>query len=64
MVLLNDIGQVEAHFRPFGDSPNLDARKVHSLRRMYHGYGNLFGTLDGTPRWHKSIRRSFQSIYR
>jgi hypothetical protein len=26
MVLLGDIGQVEAHFGPFGDSINLDAR--------------------------------------
>jgi hypothetical protein len=26
MVLSDDIGQVEAHFGPFGDSVNLDAR--------------------------------------
>jgi hypothetical protein len=26
MVLLGDIGQAEAHFGPFGDSINLEAR--------------------------------------
>jgi hypothetical protein len=42
MVLLGDIGQVENHFRLFGDSTNLDARMVHGLRRMYHELRNLF----------------------
>jgi hypothetical protein len=32
MVLLGDVGQVEAHFGPFGDSVNLDAIWVHDLR--------------------------------
>jgi hypothetical protein len=32
MVLLVDEAQVEAHFSPFGDSANLDARLVHGLR--------------------------------
>jgi hypothetical protein len=31
MVLQGDVGQVEAHFGPFGDSVNLSARWVHSL---------------------------------
>jgi hypothetical protein len=26
MVLLGDVGQVEAHFGPFGDSTNIEAR--------------------------------------
>ena len=26
MTLLRDVGQVQAHFYPFGDSVNLDAR--------------------------------------
>jgi hypothetical protein len=34
---------VEARFGLFGDSANLDARKVHSLRLMYHRLGNRFG---------------------
>jgi hypothetical protein len=32
MVLLCDIGHVETHFNPFGDSVKLDARLVHNLR--------------------------------
>jgi hypothetical protein len=44
MVLLGDVGQVEAHFRPFGDCINLEAGYVHSLRQMYHGHGNFSGT--------------------
>jgi class 3 adenylate cyclase len=32
MVLLGDVGQVEAHFDPFGDSVNFSARLVHCLR--------------------------------
>jgi hypothetical protein len=42
MVLLADIGQVEARFRPFGDSINPDTRLVHSVHRMYNEHGNLF----------------------
>ena len=43
MVLLGDKAQVEAHFGPFGDSANLDARLVHALRRTYHRLRNRFG---------------------
>ena len=43
MVALGDEAQVEAHFGTFGDSANLDARKVHGLRRTYHRLGNRFG---------------------
>jgi hypothetical protein len=32
IVLLGVEAQVEAHFGPFGDSANLDARSVHNLR--------------------------------
>jgi hypothetical protein len=32
MVLLGDEALVDAHFDPFGDSANLDARLVHGLR--------------------------------
>jgi hypothetical protein len=42
MVLLGDVCQVEACFGPFGDSVSLGVRTVDGLRRMYHGYGNLF----------------------
>jgi hypothetical protein len=50
MVLLGDVGLVEAHFSLFRDSVNLSARWVHGLRRMYHEPRNHFGTPDGTPR--------------
>jgi hypothetical protein len=32
MELLADLGRVESHFSPFGDSANLDARLVRGLR--------------------------------
>jgi hypothetical protein len=43
LVLLHDVGQMEARIGPFGDSVNLNARSVHSLHRMYHRFGNHFG---------------------
>ena len=43
MVLLHDVGQVEACFGLFGDGANLDARQVHRLHRTYHMIGNHFG---------------------
>jgi len=43
MVLLCDVGQVEARFGPFRDSVNLNARWVHGLCRMCNRLGNHFG---------------------
>jgi hypothetical protein len=43
MILLGDEGQVIARLSPFGDSGNLDARKVHGSRRMYHRLRNHVG---------------------
>jgi hypothetical protein len=48
MVLLGDVGQVEACFGPFVDSVNLSARWVDGLHRMYHEHGNHFGN----TRWY------------
>ena len=45
MELLGDVGQIEACFGPFGDSVNLN------LRRMYHGHGNHFGHIQ----WHSNM---------
>jgi hypothetical protein len=42
IILLGDKAQVEARFSLFGDSANLDARYVHSLRRTYHRLRNRF----------------------
>jgi hypothetical protein len=50
MVLLHDVGQVEARFGPFGDSVNLNAREVHGLRQCSLGLQIILGTLDRTPR--------------
>jgi hypothetical protein len=41
--LLGDEVQVEARFRPFGDSATLGARLVHGLCRMYRRLRNRVG---------------------
>ena len=51
MVLLGDEAQVEARFGLFGDSANLDARWVHSLRRACHRLRNRFGR----TRWNSEL---------
>ena len=53
MVLQGDEAQLEARFGSFGDSPNLDARSVHGLRRTYHRLGNGFGR----TRWNSKVTR-------
>ena len=50
MELLVDMGHVESHFRPFGDSVSVGARWVHGLRQTYHRLINRIGRTDGTPR--------------
>jgi hypothetical protein len=50
MELLGDEAQVKARFGPFGDSANLDAGKVHGLRRTFYRLRNHFGRTDGAPR--------------
>ena len=42
MVLLGDVGEVQARFSPFGDSVNLDAREVHCLSRTCNRLGSHF----------------------
>ena len=51
MVLLGDEAQLKAHFGPFGDSGNINARWVHGLRRTYHGLRNHFGR----TRWNSKV---------
>jgi hypothetical protein len=43
MDLQGDVGQMEAHLGPFGDSVNLHSRLVHSLRRTCNRLENGFG---------------------
>jgi hypothetical protein len=45
MELLGDVGQVKAHFGPFGDSFNLGARYVHGLGLTYNSLKNHFGQM-------------------
>jgi hypothetical protein len=42
MVLLGDEAHVDAHFIPYGDCANLDARLVHGLCQTYHRLRNHF----------------------
>jgi hypothetical protein len=44
MELLGNVGHVESVFFLFGDTVSVDARKVHSLRKMYHRLINHFWT--------------------
>jgi hypothetical protein len=50
MVLLGDIGQVEARFRPFGDSINLDASRCAVCVECTTSLEIFLGTPDGTSR--------------
>jgi hypothetical protein len=43
MELLGDVGHVESHFSPLGDSVSVGARWVHGLRRTYHRLRNQSG---------------------
>jgi hypothetical protein len=50
MILLGDEAQVKACLSLFGDSGNLEARKVCGLCRMYHRLENHVYAPDGTRR--------------
>jgi hypothetical protein len=39
----SDLGHMESHFSPFGESLSIGARYVHGLRRVYHRHENHFG---------------------
>ena len=62
MVLLGDEAQLDAHFSPFGDSANLDAKSVHGLRRTYYRLRNRLHAPDGTPRRRGSCGISFGPV--
>ena len=42
IVLLGDVGELEGHFSPFGDSTSLDARLVHGFSRTCNRLGSHF----------------------
>jgi hypothetical protein len=41
--LVSDMGRVQFHFSPVGDSVSVSARQVHGLHRTYHRHRNRFG---------------------
>ena len=45
--LLGDVGHVDSHFGPFGDSFSATARKVHGTPQSLE---IILDALDGTPR--------------
>ena len=53
MELLGDVGHVESHFGPFGDSVSVYAKYVNSLRQTYHRLRNRFRH----SRWNSSVMR-------
>jgi hypothetical protein len=64
MVLVRDVDQVVAHFGPFGDSVNLDARWVHCLRETAIGLEIVLGITNGTPRSNGLSESLYWSIWR
>jgi hypothetical protein len=50
MELLDDVGHVEYHFNPFGDSVSVDGRKVLSLRQTCLCSEIILDATDGTLR--------------
>jgi hypothetical protein len=55
MILLHDVGQVEARIGPFVDNVSLDARSVRDLRRMYHRLRIILDAPDDTPIWRAQV---------
>jgi hypothetical protein len=51
--LVSDMGRVESHFSPFGDSASVSARQVHGLHRTYHRHRNRFTC----TRWDSLVTR-------
>ena len=43
MVLLGDVGRVEARFGTFADNVSLGTRELHGWRRTLHRLGSSFG---------------------
>jgi hypothetical protein len=64
VVLIHDVDQVVAHFGPFRDRVNLDARWVHGLCRTTIGSEIVLGTTDGTPRSNGLSESLYWSIRR
>jgi hypothetical protein len=59
MVLLDDVGQVEAHFGLFGDVLISRQDRCMVCAKSIIGSEMALGTPDGTPGWRRSSGRSF-----
>jgi hypothetical protein len=63
MEFLGDVGQMVAHFGPFGDRVNLDTTKCEVCVECAIGLELILGEPDGTPTWHGSSGSSFQFVW-
>ena len=50
MELQGDVGHVESHFGPFGDSVSVGASYVHGLAKHTIGLDIVLDAAGGTPR--------------
>jgi hypothetical protein len=64
MELLGDVGPVESHFNPFGNSVSVGARLVHGLRQTCHWLRIILDVAEGTPWSRGSSGSSFRSVWR
>ena len=53
MELLSDVGHVEPHLFPYGDSVSVSARLVHGLRQTYHRLTYRLGC----TRWYSEVTK-------
>jgi hypothetical protein len=50
MELVSDVGRVESHCSPFGDSVSVSARLEHGLTQQTIGIEIVLDEIDPTPR--------------
>jgi hypothetical protein len=62
IVLLRDVGQVEARFGPLGDRVKLEQDRCMVCTERAIGSEIVFSASDRTPRWHGSSGCSFWSV--
>jgi hypothetical protein len=63
MELIGDVGNVESHSGPFGDSVSVGARYVHGFRQTYHRLRIVLYAYDDNPRRRGLRGSSIQSIW-
>ena len=63
MVLLGDVGRVEARFGTFGDNVSLGTKRWTVGAVCCIGLEVVLDALDGTPRWRWSSGSTFWYIW-